>query len=113
MIRFVKIFAVIVFIFGLIFYLGYGSILPFTNPEYSLLDNIWLICFPLVFIGLIVGLKWEKIGGYLVTIPIVLSFLVGFFFLKQSLPGPMFVPLLIGLAYIFLGYFKRRENAKQ
>jgi hypothetical protein len=60
MIRFVKIFAVIVFIFGLIFYLGYGSILPFTNPEYSLLDNIWLIVFPLVFIGLIVGLKWGE-----------------------------------------------------
>lgn len=98
--------AVFCIVFGLPFYFGYGNPLPFINPDYTFFDNLWLSCFPVIFIGLAVGLKYEKIGGYLVTVPIVLATLIGFIVLREGLPGPMFVPLIVGFLYLILGYKK-------
>lgn len=101
-----RIIALFIILFGLPFYFGYGNPLPFINPEYTIFDNIWLTCFPLMFIGLAIGWKWEKAGGYLVVIPIIIASIIGFVFLKEGLPGPMFIPMLVGILYLIIGYKK-------
>ena len=52
-----------ILLLGLPFYFGYGNP-SLCHPDNSLLDNIWLTTFPLMFIGLAIGWKYEKLGGY-------------------------------------------------
>lgn len=98
--------ALVVLLIGLPFYFGYGNPLPFINPNYSLWDNIWLTVFPLMFIGLALGFKYEKIGGYLVTIPITVGLLLGFI-VERDLSMHMFIPLIAGVLYLLSAYSKR------
>jgi hypothetical protein len=102
-----RIVAVAILAFGLPFYFGYGNPLPFMNPAYTLWDNVWLTIFPITFIGLTVGLKFEKIGGYLVTIPVGLGLLMGLL-MQGELVVHMIVPLAVGVLYLFVGYKKLR-----
>jgi len=105
-----RILAAIVILFGLPFYFGYGNPLPFTKSMYTLGENIWLIAFPLMFIGLGLGWKYEKIGGYLVTIPLVIGLLFGLI-VKKELIWFMLFPLLSGILYLVRGY-KKLDNKK-
>lgn len=93
-------------LFGLPFYFGYGNPLPFVNPDYTLWDNTWLSIFPLMFSGLIIGWKYERIGGYLVTVPLTLGLILGLV-LAGELIVPMLVPLLAGALYLIAGYGRR------
>lgn len=101
-----RILATVVIIFGLPFYFGYGNPLPFIKPEYTIWDNTWLSVFPLMFIGLGLGWKFEKIGGFLVSIPILIGFIIGFV-VEKDLTLHMIIPLLIGILYIFVGFSKK------
>ena len=92
-----------IILFGLPFYFGYGNPLPFINPNYKFNDNLWLSIFPLVFIGLALGWKNEKIGGLLITIPILLGFILSIT-IGEGLGGPMIVPFIIGILYLIVGY---------
>jgi hypothetical protein len=79
--------------------------LPFANQEYTLYDNLWLTVFPLMFIGLAVGLKYEKIGGYL----LMTSLLIGIFTLVMAGKGSgmqMVASLFVGILYLIVGYKK-------
>ncbi|MBT7902629.1 hypothetical protein HN587_02125 [Candidatus Woesearchaeota archaeon] len=105
-----RIIAAATLLLGLPFYFGYGNPLPFANPNNSLFDNLWLFTFPLMFIGLGLGWKWEKIGGYLIVIPITLATIIGFIILKEGLPGPMFIPMIIGISYLILGYNQKKSS---
>lgn len=101
-----KILAFLIILFGLPFYFGYGNPLPFINPNYRFTDNLWLSIFPLVFIGLGLGWKNEKIGGFLVTIPILLGFILSII-VGEGLGGsPMMIPLIVGIFYLIIGYKK-------
>jgi len=99
-----RVMAVAILLLGLPFYLGYGNPLPFANPENTFFDNMWLMCFPLVFIGLGLGWRYEKTGGWLVVGPIALASVIGFIVLREGLPGPMFIPMVAGLLYLISGY---------
>ncbi len=103
-----RISAVAITAFGLLFYFGYGNPLPFINPDYTIWDNIWLTIFPIMFIGLVVGLKFEKTGGYLVTIPVGLGLLMGLF-MQGKLVSHMLVPFVVGVFYLIVGY-KSKKN---
>jgi hypothetical protein len=94
-----------VILFGLPFYFGYGNPLPFINPDYTLWDNVWLTIFPLMFIGLAVGWKYEKIGGYLVTVPLAIGLIFGVV-AEGELIWFMLVPFLAGVLYLVAGYKK-------
>ena len=100
-----RILATAVVIFGLPFYFGYGNPLPFINPEYSIWDNTWLSIFPLMFIGLVLGWKFEKTGGILISIPIFIGFIIGFL-VEKEITVHMILPFLIGVLYIFVGLVK-------
>jgi hypothetical protein len=93
-----RISATAVLMFGLPFYFGYGNPLPFTNPQYSLYDNTWLSAFPLMFIGLALGWKWPKPGGFLITVPILFGFVVSMV-TEGDIPIHMAIPLIVGLMY--------------
>lgn len=100
-----RIIALAVILLGLPFYFGYGNPLPFINPDYKLWDNVWLTIFPLMFIGLGLGWKYEKIGGYLVSIPLIIGLLFGLI-AERELIWFMLIPLLSGILYLAAGYKK-------
>lgn len=102
-----RIFATAIIGFGLPFYFGYGNPLPFIKPGYSILDNFWLTVFPLMFIGLLLGWKFEKAGGFLIVTPISIGFIIGFM-ADRTLPWPMIIPFLVGALYIFVGSTKSK-----
>ncbi|MBU1151826.1 hypothetical protein KJ632_03295 [Patescibacteria group bacterium] len=89
--------------FGLPFYFGYGNPLPFINPDYTLWDNIWLTIFPIMFIGLAFGCKWQKLGGWLVTVSVGAGLLLGLL-IEGELVFHMLVPLSVGVLFLFAGY---------
>ena len=103
-----RILAAAVTLFGLPFYFGYGNPLPFTKPGYTFYDNAWLIVFPLMFIGLIIGWIWPKIGGFLVVIPILFGFAVTLV-AKFGIPIHMLVPLFVGVLYLLTGFTKSKQ----
>lgn len=104
-----RILAIIITLFGLPFYFGYGNPLPFINSNYALWDNIWLTVFPFMFTGLIVGLKFEKIGGFLVVVPILIGLILGLI-VENDFSIHMMVPLIVGLLFLTSGYYKSTKN---
>jgi len=101
----VRIIALLIILGGLPFYFGYGNPLPFANQEYTLYDNLWLTVFPLMFIGLALGLKYEKVGGYL----LVVSSLIGIITVIISGKGSgtqTLAALAVGILYLIVGYKK-------
>ncbi len=100
-----RILALAVLLFALPFYFGYGNPLPFINPDYDAWDNLWLSVFPLMFIGLALGWKWEKVGGYLATLS-VLTGLIGGLILEGEVVWFMLVPLAVGILYLIVSYKK-------
>jgi hypothetical protein len=104
-----RILSVAIILLGLPFYFGYGNPLPFVDSDYTAFDNIWLMIFPLMFIGLGIGWIWEKIGGYLVTIPVVIGLLMGIF-LKMGMVFQMLVPLVPGVLYLIVGYGEKETR---
>lgn len=106
-----RILALLMLLFALPFYFGYGNPLPFINPEYSLWENVALTMMPLVFIGLALGWKYPKAGGYLVVVPIIIGFVVGLL-AQANLSINLLVPLLPGILYLVVGYRKKTLHTK-
>lgn len=104
-----RVLAVATLLFGLPFYFGYGNPLPFIKPDLTLWDNMWLSIFPFMFIGLLIGIFWEKIGGYLVTISVGLGLIIGVFF-RGSFVTHMLVPVFIGILFLIVGYSNNQKN---
>lgn len=100
-----RILALIILLFGLPFYFGYGNPLPFINPDYTLWDNIWLTIFPIMFIGLATGWRYPKIGGYLIVIPLTLGLIAGLI-IEKELVSFMLIPLFVGILYLNTKNFK-------
>lgn len=105
----VKLFSVFVLLFSCFFYFFFDNpfIFSFKDvPKDMLLYAVfWLIGAPIMFIGQIVGLKWEKIGGFLIVIPISL-YIVSSYAINQSFVNLLFFPLIIGCFYLYFGYEK-------
>jgi hypothetical protein len=100
-----RIIALLIIVGGLPFYFGYGNPLPFANKEYTFYDNLWLTAFPLMFIGLALGWKYEKIGGYL----LIVSVSIGLFTTVIAGKGSgtqMLASLIVGILYLIVGYKK-------
>lgn len=102
-----RVFSVGVIAFGIPFYVGYGNLLPFLDPDFTIWDNIWLTIFPIMFIGLVIGLLFEKLGGFLITIPVGLGLMAGLF-LYGEVVVYMLVPLAIGIILLVIGYNKNK-----
>jgi hypothetical protein len=106
-----RISAAIVVLFGLPFYFGYGNPMPFIDPAHSFMENLWLTVFPLMFIGLILGWKFEKIGGYLIAVPITIGLAANLLVYKE-LTLHMLIPLFIGMLYLTVGYSNSNTNVR-
>jgi len=98
-----RVMALALLLFSLPFYLGYGNPIPFLNPDYSFLDNLWLMIFPLVFIGLALGWKYEKLGGYIVVVSISIG-LIFTVIIDKELIFEMLVPLFIGILFLITAF---------
>jgi len=106
-----RILATAIILFGLPFYFGYGNPLPFINPDYTVWDNVWLTVFPLIFIGLALGWKFEKTGGFLVSIPILIGSVIGVI-VGGEIVLHMFVPFFVGVLYLIVGYTKATADIR-
>lgn len=104
-----RIVALLTLVFGLMFYFGYDNPLPFINPDYSLWENVMLTMVPIMFIGLAVGWWKEKIGGYIVIIPMVIGMLVGLI-TDANLSMNMLFLLIPGMLYLVVGYSKSAQT---
>lgn len=100
-----RILALGILLLGLPFYFGYGNPLPFIDPEYSWIENTWLTLIPFVFMGLAIGWKYEKIGGYLIVIPIVAGFILGII-AHANFSINFLATLIPGFLYLIIGYKK-------
>lgn len=99
-----KIAAGCVLLVGLPFYFGYGNPLPFLDPDYTFYDNMWLTVFPIMFIGLIIGIKYELIGGAMVVLSVSVAMIATLLvFGSQRFPVHMIIPLLIGILFVIIG----------
>jgi hypothetical protein len=98
-----RILALGVLAFGLPFYFGYGNPLPFAKPDYTLWENVALAMVPLIFIGLALGLRYRKVGGLLVVIPIAIGFVLGLL-TKANLSINLLIPIIPGILYLIDGY---------
>jgi len=104
-----RILALCVLVFALPFYVGYGNPLPFIKPDYSVWENVALSMMPLVFIGLALGWKYPKVGGWLVVAAIMIGFIVGLL-TKANLSVNLAVPLIPGILYLINGYTKSTKK---
>lgn len=101
----VKIIAFLTLIFGLPFYFGYGNPLPFARQEYTASYNLWLIAFLLMFVGLALGLKYEKTGGYLLITSLLMG--IGILIIAGTGSGMhILISLIFGSGYLIVGYKK-------
>jgi hypothetical protein len=98
-----RIIALFIIIFGLPFYFGYGNPLPFIDPTYTLHTNLWLTVFPIMFIGLVLGWKYEKIGGYLILTSLSIGFIVSII-IRMGFSIHMLAPFIVGILYLIVGY---------
>ena len=104
-----RIIALVIILFGLPFYFGYGNPLPFIDPDYSIWENIVLTMYPLIFIGLALGWKYEKVGGYLITLAVIIGLSLSLttetgFFIN------MLVSIIPGVLYLIAGYNKKEAK---
>ena len=93
-----RIIALLIILFGLPFYFGYGNPLPFINQTYTFYDNLWLAIFPLMFIGLALGWKYEKTGGYIITMSLLTGFICSII-IGQGFSAHMLIPFIVGILY--------------
>ena len=64
--------------------------------------------FVVVFLGLILGWKWEKLGGWLVVGGMALFYLLDFAFSSTFPRGPSFALIALpGLLFLLAGYSKK------
>ena len=104
-----RILSLILLVIGLMFYFGYGNPLPFINSDYTLWENITLIALPLVFIGLALGWWREKIGGYLVIVPLLVSLVLSWI-TGDRFSMNLLVALIPGVLYLIVGYGQKRTS---
>ncbi|MFA6410665.1 MAG: hypothetical protein WCW26_03785 [Candidatus Buchananbacteria bacterium] len=107
-----RVLALCILIFALPFYFGYGNPLPFAKPNYSLWENVALAMMPLVFIGLALGWKYPKAGGWLIIISIAIGFIVGLL-TEANLSVNLAVPLIPGILYLIDGYKRQAKGNPQ
>ncbi len=104
-----RILALCILIFVLPFYFGYGNPLPFAKSDYSLWENVALTMMPLVFVGLALGWKYPKAGGFFTVVPIVIGFAVGLL-TEANLSVNLLAPLVPGVLYLVVGYNKNNKR---
>jgi hypothetical protein len=102
-----RILSLLVLIFTLPFYFGYGNPLPFSNSNLSIWENITLFMMPLVFVGLALGWVYPKVAGWLIIISIIISFIVGFF-TEANLSINLAFPIILGILYLIDGYKRHK-----
>jgi len=64
--------------------------------------------FPIMFFGLALGWKYEKLGGYLITVPLAAGLLFAVV-AEGEIITYMLVPLLAGVGYLVVGYTEAVE----
>jgi len=68
--------------------------------------------FPIMFIGLGLGWKFEKTGGFMVTVSILIGFIFGLI-AGKGFAMHMAVPFMVGALFIWSGYEIGRASCRE
>ena len=85
---------------------GVGLLIGLTFRE-----GLMMAAFGVVFLGLIISWKWEKLGGWLVVGGMALFYIFNFTFSGNFPRGPFF-PLIAlpGLLFLLIGYGQKKTE---
>ncbi len=81
------------------FHIASGFAIPFMADGAGLWDNLWSLVMLVVFLGLVLGFAYPKVGGLLVTVPIFAGFFIGFIFTLAA-PWTVILPAVAGVSYL-------------
>lgn len=74
----------------------------------TLRESLMMAAFVVVFLGLILGWKWEKLGGWLVVGGMAFFYLMDFAFSGTLPRGPFFALIALpGLLFLWTGYSQK------
>ena len=85
---------------------GFEPLLHMTTRE-----TLMMVAFVALWLGLLLGWKWELIGGLLMACGIAVFYLVGYLF-SGTVPGVL-LPLIFalpGLLYLYCGFQTRKKS---
>lgn len=101
-----RVLAFLLLAFALPFYFGYGNPLPFTDPNNSLLDNLWLMVFPVVFIALVLGWRYPRVAAYMILFSVLSVSMFSLLVFGEGFPWPMSGPVFVALLYLVSSFRK-------
>ena len=62
-----------------------------------------------MFIGLGLGWKFERIGGFMVTVSILIGFIIGYI-AEKEITLHMLIPFTVGILYLVSGVAKNKTE---
>ncbi|MBI9046210.1 MAG: hypothetical protein JEZ06_17080 [Anaerolineaceae bacterium] len=85
---------------------GFGPL-----PHLTLRETLMMAAFGMIWIGLMIGWKWELAGGILVLGGFFFFYVLDFLFSGTFPRGPIFFMLAApGIGYFYYGMVKRRSQ---
>ena len=81
---------------------GIGPIFHLTLRE-----TLMMAAFMIVWLGLIMGWKWEKLGGFLIIAGMLVFYIFDYLFSGSFPRGPTFLLIALpGFLFLICGYYK-------
>jgi hypothetical protein len=85
---------------------GFSAILHLTMRE-----SMLMAAFVIVTAGLILGWKWERLAGFMITLGMLAFYLLDFLFAGHFPKGGLFLIIAFpGLLYLVLSYIKPEQT---
>lgn len=73
----------------------------------TLRETLMMAAFVITWLGLILGWKWEKLGGFLIIAAMLVFYLFDFLFSGSFPRGPIFLLIALpGFLFLICGYYK-------
>lgn len=105
-----RILAVLIFLLGSFMFIGEALTDDPYTTTLSLLDKISLIAITIVLIGLPIGVFRPLVGGYIIIIPVILLYILGWIIEGPGFDAwPMLVTSIPGILFLIYYYTRPKK----